>query len=309
MARPVRGFAVVMRGETRQGAGMKWSRLGLGTGQLGAAELSEAAAAELVVAALAAGVTVFDTACGYGESEARLGRSLRGRRPEAVLVTKVGYGVAGVADWSYDCVARGVDAALQRLATDYLDVVLLHSCDAEILARGECTQALLDAKAAGKLRAVGYSGDGAPLTYALHAGCFEVLECSVSVCDQRVYDEVLPLAAARGIAVLAKRALANAPWRYADCPRGSYVEEYWWRWTTMAPQASGLLAGLEPAEVALRFAAFAPAVRTALVGTTCLAHLQAALQAMARGPLPVEQVRAWRQRFSACDPGWWVGQV
>lgn len=288
---------------------MKGSRLGLGAGQLGSADLSEREAEALVLAALGSGVSLIDTARGYGASEERLGRILRGRRAEAVLVTKVGYDIAGTTDWTYDCVARGIDAALGRLGTEYLDVVLLHSCSAEILARDECTGALRDAKQAGKLRAIGYSGDGPPLVQALHSRQFDVLECSVSVCDQRVCDEVLPHAAAWGIPIIAKRALANAPWRYPECPVGTYVEEYWWRWTTMQPGEHGLLGGLDPATVALRFSAFAPGVHTALVGTTRLGSLQAAVQAVAQGPLPADLVSAWRRRFAACDPGWWVGQV
>lgn len=288
---------------------MNWSRLGLGAGQLGSADLSDQQAESLVHAALAAGITLIDTARGYGASEERLGRSLAGRRPEAVLVTKVGYGIAGVADWTYDCVARGIDEALRRLGTDYLDIALLHSCGADILAQGDCTRALLDAKAAGKLVAIGYSGDGPPLLQALHSRHFDVLECSVNLCDQRVCDEVLPAAAAYGTPILAKRALANAPWRYATCPAGTYVEEYWWRYTTMAPTENGLLAGLDPATVALRFSAFARGVHTALVGTTRIEHLHAAARAIAQGPLPDDLVSAWRRHFAACDPGWWVGQV
>jgi aryl-alcohol dehydrogenase-like predicted oxidoreductase len=206
-------------------------------------------------------------------------------------------------------VARGIDEALRRLGTDYLDVALLHSCGADILSQGECTQALLDAKAAGKVVSIGYSGDGPPLLQALHSRRFDVLECSVNVCDQRVFDEVLPHAAAAGVPIIAKRALANAPWRYATCPAGIYVEEYWWRYTTMAPTEDGLLAGMDPATVALRYSAFAPGVHTALVGTTQIANLHAAARAIAQGPLPDDLVRAWRRRFAACDPGWWVGQV
>lgn len=307
-----RDFCVVARPDSRELAAMMWSRLGLGAGQLGADGLSESEAERLVAAAIDSGITLFDTARGYGASEERLGRILRGRRHDVVLVTKVGYGIPETPDWTYDCVARGVDAALRRLATDCLDVVLLHSCDQTILARGECTQALHDAKAAGKLRAVGYSGEGDPLRFALHSDAFEVLECSINLCDQRIYDEVLPLAAARGRRVLAKRPLANAPWRYAECPVGQYAEEYFWRYTTMLRDDASrrdLLGDHDPAEVALRFSAFAPGVTTALLGTTRIEHLQAAAQALAQGPLPAAMLRAWRHRFAACDPGWWVGQV
>ena len=288
---------------------MLGSQLGLGAGQLGSDALTDIEAERLVLGALDAGVTRIDTARSYGRSEARLGQILRGRRAQVALVTKVGYGVSGVADWTYQAVAQGVDEALRTLNTDYLDAVLLHSCSEETLAQHECTQALLDAKAAGKLRCVGYSGENAALQRAVHSGCFDVLECSVSVCDQRVLHDVLPQASARGLAVFAKRPLANAPWRFAACPRGDYAEEYWWRWTTMDLSGQGLLADLSPAVAALRFAAFAAGVSSVLVGTTRLSHLLMARDAIAQGPLPSWQVAALRARFAACDPGWWIGQI
>ena len=288
---------------------MQWSRLGLGAGQLGSDQLSDADATRLVLGAIDAGVTLFDTARGYGRSEARLGQSLKGHRSQVALVTKVGYGVAGVPDWTYEAVALGVDEALRTLGTDYLDVALLHSCDVDVLARHDCTQALLDAQAAGKVRRIGYSGENHALQHALQSGCFDVLECSVSLCDQRGLADVLPQAQARGIAVIAKRALANAPWRFADCPRGHYAEEYWWRYTTMDLPKMGLLADLDPSVASLRFAGFAPAVRCVLVGTTRLSHLLHAKEALAQGPLPDSQIAALRARFAACDPGWWVGQI
>lgn len=288
---------------------MLGSQLGLGAGQLGSDALTDIEAERLVLGAIDAGVTHIDTARSYGRSEARLGQILRGRRTQVALVTKVGYGVPGVPDWTYQAVAQGVDDALRTLNTDYLDAVLLHSCSEETLVRHECTQALLDAKAAGKLRCVGYSGENAALQRALHAGCFDVLECSVSLCDQRVLHDVLPQASARGMAVFAKRPLANAPWRFAACPQGDYAEEYWWRWTTMDLPGQGLLAEVSPAEAALRFAAFASGVSSVLVGTTRLSHLRMARDAIAQGPLPSWQVAALRARFAACDPGWWIGQI
>ena len=92
--------------------GLEVSVLGLGAGPLGDARLSEAEVDALVGSALDQGVTLFDTAPSYGASEARLGRALAARRHEAVLVTKGGYGVEGVADWTGDVIRLGIDAAL-----------------------------------------------------------------------------------------------------------------------------------------------------------------------------------------------------
>jgi aryl-alcohol dehydrogenase-like predicted oxidoreductase len=68
------------------------------------ARVSESEAGRLLNQVLDAGVNLIDTARGYGLSEERIGRHLAHRRPEFLLSTKVGYGIPGVADWTYDCI-------------------------------------------------------------------------------------------------------------------------------------------------------------------------------------------------------------
>ena len=65
------------------------------------------------VAAVANGVNLIDTARGYGLSEERIGRHLAHRRQDFLLSTKVGYGVEGLPDWTYDCIVGGVERALR----------------------------------------------------------------------------------------------------------------------------------------------------------------------------------------------------
>ncbi|MDQ1241734.1 MAG: hypothetical protein QG550_985, partial [Pseudomonadota bacterium] len=96
--------------------------LGFGAMQAGDPALAEDAAARLLNHALDIGLTLIDTARSYGLSEERIGRHLARRRDEFVLSTKVGYGIAGVPDWTYDCVVAGVDAARDRLRTDVIDI-------------------------------------------------------------------------------------------------------------------------------------------------------------------------------------------
>src|SRR5208337_2343728 len=103
----------------------------------------------------------------------------------------------------------------------------LHSCEAATLERGEVVGALADAVRAGKVRVMGYSGEGEALAWAVRSGRFGAIETSVNLCDQRVIDEVLPAAAAAGMGVVAKRPLANAPWRFGARPAGDYAEVYW----------------------------------------------------------------------------------
>ena len=284
--------------------GLRVPVLGLGAGQIGEARIPEEEAGRTLNAALDLGLTLVDTARGYGLSEERIGRHLAHRRGEFVLTTKVGYGVEGEADWTAACVRRGIDEALRRLRTDVIDVVLLHSCGTEALRDGGILGALEDARRAGKLRVAAYSGENEPLGMALASGRFGAVECSVNLCDQRVIDAVLPVARERGVGVIAKRPIANAPWRHAERPVGQYVEEYWVRWKAMGIDP----AGLPWDELALRFSAYAPGVSCCIVGTTRIDHLKHNAEMAARGPLPAELVEAIRAAFRAHDQGW-AGQV
>lgn len=284
--------------------GLTVSALGLGAGQIGAAELTEDAVGRLLGAAVDLGITLIDTARGYGLSEERIGRHLAHRRDEIVISTKGGYGIPGHADWTGSSLTAGIDAALSRLRTDRLDIFHLHSCPLGTLEHGEVIQALEQAVGAGKVRVAAYSGDDVPLAWAVRSGRFGSIETSVNLCDQRVIDADLPLAIERGLGVIAKRPLANAPWRFAERPVGDYAEVYWERLRAMDLDPAGLLWD----ELALRFAAFQPGVSSCIVGTASLDHLHRNATQLARGPLPEATTRAIRDAFTRHDQDW-RGQV
>jgi aryl-alcohol dehydrogenase-like predicted oxidoreductase len=287
-------------------SGLSVTPLGFGAGEIGDARLDDAEVARLLDAALELGIGLIDTARGYGLSEERIGRHLAGRRREFVLSSKGGYGIEGVPDWTADVITRGVDAALERLRTDCIDVFFLHSCPREVLVRGDVVGALIAARQAGKVRVAGYSGENDALDWAVDSGHFGAIQCSVNLCDQRSIDGPIARAAARGLGVVAKRPLANAPWRFDERPDGNYCEVYWDRLRAMG---WGELRGEHDwVEAALRFAAFAPGVSSAIVGTTKRANLEAAARVVGRGPLPESDVARMRAAFRAHDEGW-VGQI
>ena len=163
-------------------------------------------------------MTLVDAARSYGLAEERIGRHLARHRSEVVLSTKVGYGVDGVADWTGPCVAVGIDEALRRLRSDWLDIVHLHSCPVETLRRGDVLAALLDAVVAGKVRVAAYSGEGEALAWAVASGAFDAVQSSVNLCDRASLTSAIPAARERGVAVLAKRALCNGVWRHDEPP-------------------------------------------------------------------------------------------
>ena len=156
--------------------------LGFGGTRIGNlfAGVSDVRADGAVEAAWAAGVRYFDTAplYGLGLSEERLGRAL-GRHPrdEYVLSTKVGRAVApnpsarggraeglfdvpddriGVRDYSADGVRRSLEASLERLGTDRIDIVLVHDPDDHLdQAITEAIPALVRLRDEGVVRAIG----------------------------------------------------------------------------------------------------------------------------------------------------------
>jgi aryl-alcohol dehydrogenase-like predicted oxidoreductase len=278
--------------------------LGFGAGHIGDPALSEEEVSRLLHGALDLGVTLIDTARSYGLSEERIGRHLAHRRDDFVLSTKVGYGVPGIADWTGPVITAGVDAALDRLKTDRIDIVHLHSCPVEILERGEVVSALQATVAAGKVRVAAYSGDNAPLEWAVASGAFGSIELSVNLVDQRGLDRVIPAAKERGLGVIAKRPAANAPWRFTERPTASDIALYWERWRALS---------LDPGpfdwtELALRFAAWQPGVDCAIAGTGRLEHLRRNVEIIEKGPLPSETAAAIRSAFQAHGAGW-DGQI
>ncbi len=271
------------------------SPLGLGAGQIGGAELDEAVVGKLLNTALDLGINLIDTARGYGLSEERIGRHLAHRRSEFVLSTKVGYGVPGFDDWTYDCIIAGVEQALRHLQTDVLDIVHLHSCPLATLHANGVIDALEKTREQGKIRIAAYSGENQELAWAIASNRFGSVECSVNLFDQLSLAEMLPDAAARGMGVIAKRPMGNAPWRHATQPHGDYCEVYWQRLQELAYD----LGALDWDEAALRFSAFAPGVCSAIVGTTSIDRLRHNVALVEKGALSAEIVAILRARFVA----------
>ncbi len=282
--------------------GLTFNPLGLGAAQIGEAGLEEAQVAKLLHAAVDSGIQLFDTAPSYGLSEERLGKHLAARRSEIVISTKLGYGVPGIADWTGPCITAGVEFALRRLRTDYIDIAHFHSCPRQVLEQTDVIAALETAKTAGKVRAIAYSGENQDLDYAIDCSRFDGFMASLNLCDQRIVGTQLPRMAGKGF--IAKRTVANHPWRFTSQPLGDYCEAYWLRW-----QAMGLdNRGLDWGEISLRLALATPGVSAGIVGTAKLQHLQESLTWAAKGPLDATWVHQLQAAFTRRDNNW-VGQI
>ena len=143
------------------------------------APVPEAQAERLLLAALDAGVTHFDTAAlyGFGASERLVGKVLSAHRAKFTLASKCGMqgvDVAGdgklvrVIDGRPDTLKATCEAALQRLRTDVIDLYYLHRWDKAVPVE-DSVGALADLVRAGKIRAIGLSEVSAATLRRAHA--------------------------------------------------------------------------------------------------------------------------------------------
>ena len=198
---------------------MEFSVLGFGGAEIGWNGESLETVEELLNSALDAGLNVIDTAAAYKTSEELIGRAVGKRRNDFYLLTKCGALDAFTrSDWSKKGILDTIVNSLRALKTDHLDIAQLHSCSAEILKRGEAIEGLLRAQEKGYTRYIGYSGDNEDAKTALEMDVFDSLQTSVSIADQSPIDEIIPLAAEKGLGVIAKRPIANAVWRHDAQP-------------------------------------------------------------------------------------------
>jgi aryl-alcohol dehydrogenase-like predicted oxidoreductase len=278
--------------------GLQVSRLGAGLAEI--ASLTDASiAGQVLNAALDGGINFLDAAACYRRSEEWIGRTIAHRRDEYILATKAGHVVNGYQgkEWTAQTIRDSIERSLLRTRTDYLDLVQLHSCDVEVLERGEAIQALLDARQAGKTRYVGYSGNLKCALWAIDSGVFDALQITLNVVDQWARWEVLPRAESAGLGIIAKRPIASGAWK---APPGADATLDWYRERIAAIMDMGPIPGA-PEDPVLLFLGFTLAhdqVDTAIVGTRDPEHIKANIALVERQlPIPAPVVRELHGRF------------
>ena len=199
------------------GTGLDVSVLGIGGFHLGTPP-DPKVATEIVSRALDAGVNFFDNAWEYheGESEARVGNALKGRRDKAIVMSKVCTHGRGK-----DVAMRMLEESLDRLQTDYLDVWQIHEViyynDPDLIfAPGGVAEALLEAKKQGKVRFIGFTGHKDPaihLKMLSHGFPFDTVQMPLNCFDatfRSFEQQVLPVANKRNMVVLGMKSLGGA---------------------------------------------------------------------------------------------------
>jgi predicted aldo/keto reductase-like oxidoreductase len=200
--------------------GERVSAIGLGGWHLGLKTVDEPLSLRLVRAAIDRGINFMDNSWDYndGASEIRMGKALRdGYREKAFLMTKIDGRSKAEA-------ARQLDESLQRLQTDRIDLVQHHEVlrfedPHRIFDPDGANAALVEARKAGKLRYIGFTGHKDPrvhlhmLEIALEHGFhFDTAQMPLNVMDAHYRSfgrMVVPELVKEGIAVLGMKSMAN----------------------------------------------------------------------------------------------------
>ncbi|WP_312409175.1 aldo/keto reductase [Comamonas sp.] len=270
----------------------------------------EATSFRLLDAWLDAGMNFVDTADVYsrwapghsgGESERVLGKWLRssGKRAQVVLATKVGKDMGdGKVGLRPEYIRQAVDASLQRLQTDYIDLYQSHDDDAQVpLADVMGTFGELIAE--GKVRAVGASNySAARLAEALQTSeqhglaRYESLQPLYNLYDRAVFEkELQPLCVAHGVGVINFYSLAagflTGKYRQAEdaskSPRGAkttqlYLNDRGLRILAALEQVSARVAA-PMGEVAVAWVMRQPAIASPIASASNLEQLQSLIRA------------------------------
>jgi aryl-alcohol dehydrogenase-like predicted oxidoreductase len=307
--------------------GLQVSALGLGTAEIGYSGIDISTVSSILGVARDAGINLLDSAVMYGDAEEILGQLLVGRRDHFLIVTKCGrhlprltglprllrkarrkFGDAlgmPTLEWHPETLRQNIEESLRRLRTDHIDLVLLHSCSEELLKRGDCIRALERAQTAGKVRYIGYSGDGEAALWAVRSGLFQAIEISVSVADQQAIDGLIPEAISRGLGIIAKRPIANVVWRSPALPRDKNLHVYYNR---MRALDYAFASEHDAIAIALGFTLRA-GVHSAIVGTTSIEHMRSNIKiALTLGEVDPRYAQI-RDRWREIATADWVGQV
>lgn len=200
--------------------GERVSAIGLGGYHLGKPNLDEAEAIRIVHQSIERGINFLDNCWDYngGVSEQRMGKALAdGHRAKVFLMSKIDGRTKAEA-------ARQIDESLSHLQTDHVDLMQFHEIirledPDRIFAEGGAMEAMMEAKKAGKLRYIGFTGHKDPLVHLRmldiardHQFHFDAVQMPLNVMDAhfRSFEKnVLPVLNREGIAALGMKAFGD----------------------------------------------------------------------------------------------------
>ena len=285
--------------------GLEVTKLGYGAMEVrgsriwGGRPVADSEAETILNAVLDSGITFIDTANDYGKSEEYIGRYLSHRRSEFVLGTKCGCTVVHRDEhtddtphvWTRENLFRGLHESLERMKTDYVDVMQLHNPSVEQVEEGNLVAALKEMKEQGKVRWIGISSTNPHISTYIASGVFDVFQIPYSALE-REHEGAIQSAADSGAGVIVRGGVARG-----EPGQGLGDTNRWGVWEK-AKLDELLEEGETRTQFLLRFTNSHPGMSTNIVGTKNPAHLAENVAAAAKGALSPEVYAEAKKRLT-----------
>ncbi len=286
--------------------GLEITALGYGAMEIrgpriwGGRPVTESQAETILNAVLDYGINFIDTANDYGRSEEFVGRFISHRRGEFYLATKCGCTVVRRDEntdetphvWTQENLFRGLHESLERMKTEYVDLIQLHNPTVEQVEKGDLVGALQKMKQQGKVRWIGCSATLPHITTYIQWGVFDAYQIPYSALE-RAHEDVISQAAQAGAGVIDRGGVARGE------PGAGLGNTDRWK-TFEAAKLDELRAeGESRTAFLLRFLLSHPDISTTIVGTLIPAHLQENISIAVRGPLSPKIYAEAKRRLDA----------
>ncbi len=272
--------------------GLEVTQLGYGAMEVrgsriwGGRPVTEGQAETILNAVLDVGINFIDTANDYGQSEEFIGKHLNKRRGEYYLATKCGCTVVHKDEntddtphvWTRENLFRGLHESLERMRTDYVDVMQLHNPSVEQAEQGDLVAVLQEMKQQGKVRWIGCSSTLPHITSYIDSGVFDVFQIPYSALE-RQHENVISQAAQAGAGIIDRGGVARGE------PGAGLGGEDRWKKFEAANLDELREEGESRTAFLLRFLIAHPDIHTTIVGTLHPEHLQENVAIAAKGPL------------------------
>ncbi len=302
--------------------GLKVSRLSFGTMTFGS-QTDEATARRIMDCCLDAGINFIDTANVYnrGAAETIVGKTLKGRRDKVILASKVRGKMGDAPDeegLSRAAMRKAIDASLQRLGTDYVDLYYLHQPD-YAAAIEETLETMQELVRAGKVRFPAISNYAAWQVTEVNWICekkgyqpYFISQPMYNLIARGIEEEYLPFCKRFGVAVVPYNPLAGGLLTGKHSSAGGptagtrfdgnkmYQDRYWLDDDFAAVEELRRIAkeaGKTLVQLALQWLLSQPVVDSIILGASRLEQLQENLKAAQGGALD-------QPILSRCDAVW-----
>ncbi|HET7101126.1 MAG TPA: aldo/keto reductase [Terriglobia bacterium] len=296
---------------TLPNTGLKVSRVSFGTMTFGS-QTDEVVARRMIDLCLDSGINFFDTANIYnkGLSETIVGKLLKGRRDKVVLASKVRGKMGDAPDesgLSRAAIRKAIDASLQRLQTDYVDLYYLHQPDYGVPIE-ETLAAMDELVTAGKVRYPAISNYAAWQVAEIHCIAQKngyqppfISQPMYNLLARAIEDEYLPFCKRYGVAVVPYNPLAGGLLTGKQSREGKpitgsrfdgnrmYLDRYWHDDDFAAVEELDAIArdaGKTLVELALQWVLSQEQVDSVILGASKIEQLEQNLKACAGTRLP-----------------------